>query len=46
MPNNPYGIGEQIHQVFVQPTYLNFSDGTHESDDGDLYEPYNKNGRE
>ena len=30
----------------MQPTYLNFSDGTHESEEGDLYEPYNKNGKE
>ena len=30
-------------KVFVQPTYLNFSDGSQESDEGGLYEPFNKN---
>ena len=44
MPINPYENGDQIRQVFVQPTYLNFSDGTHESDEGgEFYEPYSKN---
>ena len=45
VPNNPYANADSIHQVLVQPTYLNFSDGT-ASEDGELFEPHSKAGKD
>ena len=45
MPSNPYANADSIHQVLVQPTYLNSSDGT-ASEDGELFEPYSRTGKE